>query len=111
MASTITFIAAFGATTLALLFSQPEPTQEWTVLALLAAVVLGIGGKMVMSLDKNTTATNASAVAQQQVAASMTALALELRTMIAQHQATHMELTKTLTGLPEEVANRLRHTS
>lgn len=30
--------------------------QEWTAMALLAAVVLGIGAKMVMSVDKNTAA-------------------------------------------------------
>lgn len=32
--------------------------QEWTILGLLATVVVGIGGRMVVAIDKNTTAVN-----------------------------------------------------
>ncbi len=53
--------------------------QDWTVLALLAAVVLGIGGKMVLSLDRNTAATNAMVVAIEKNTNVTQNLVIEIR--------------------------------
>lgn len=53
---------------------QLSTGERWTVLALLAVVVVGIGHRLVAAVDRNTTASQATTAALASVAAKLDAL-------------------------------------
>lgn len=58
-AAVLNYLAAASATgaTVVAVQGGAGAAQDWTVLGLLAAVVLGIGARMIAAVDRNTTAT------------------------------------------------------
>ena len=86
------FAVTCSATAIAVVaVTEGTPAENWTILGLLAAVVLGVGGRMVLSLDKNTAATNAMSVAIAASASAQANLVTELRALITQQSAAHAD--------------------
>lgn len=106
--TTTATIAAFGALGVTSLcgivvaaLETTSPAQEWTVLALLAAVVLGIGGKLVWSVDAQTAALTEFG--------KQLALVLQADKQARDDEARHRsDLTSKLDRLPQEVASEVR---
>lgn len=82
--------------------------QDWTVLGLLAAIVLGIGGKLVISLDKQVQATNDNG---KQLALLVQKLEESSKRETDQRQHELQTLRDLLTRLPADVAAHMRHTA
>jgi len=77
------------------------PSQDWTLISLLAAVVLGVGGKLVLAADKQAAAT-------ADLATNIKLLAQQLQ-QDGQTRATEQQLLRErLDRLPEDVANELQ---
>jgi hypothetical protein len=92
--------------------TEGTPAENWTILGLLAAVVLGIGSRMVMSLDKNTAATNAMSGAIDRSSAVAQNLVTELRTLITQQTEAHADYAtareRAVADLKEHIGDALR---
>ena len=91
-AATSIFVAACSASAFAVVaLTEGTPAENWTIIGLLAAVVLGVGGRMVAALDKNTVATSAMSVSMTASTAATASLVLELRTLIQQQTQAHAD--------------------
>lgn len=83
--------------------------QNWTLLGIVGAVVIGGMTKVLTGLNENSKALAAVALAQQNSANAVSALTLELRTLIEQNRDEAREVHDALSNLPMRVAEHLRN--
>lgn len=95
-------LGGFGVTALAFIVDGPvDNPQDWTLLGLVAALTLGIGTRMIIALDKNT-----SAGVEQ--AKALAALANSIQNSTTQHERDSRDIRESVEELSQLVTARLK---
>lgn len=95
-------LGAFSAGGALLVVETAAGPQDWTVLALLASVVLGIGSKLVHSVEKQVAATSENG---KQIAVLIEHLEETAKQAAAQRAAEMQALRDILQRMPADVSN------
>lgn len=111
LSETVSALAAGAASGVALLQAQTEG-QSWSILGLLAVLMLGVGKAMVRAIEKGSDATTTAIkenTAQQ--AATQTKLELvlsQVAEMRRDGEQKRQQILASLSDLPDQVADRVR---
>lgn len=86
----------------------PPGAQQWTVLGLLAFVIVGIGNRLVKSSDKITESIDRNTAAQASVAQSLDRLTNQTNEARREHEEKAKQILAAIGEVPEAVTDRIR---
>jgi hypothetical protein len=86
----------------------PPGAQQWTVLGLLAFVIVGIGNRLVKSSDKITESIDRNTAAQASVAQSLDRLTTQTNEARREHEEKARQILAAIAEVPEATADRIR---